>query len=160
MTTSVIVRKVLVYGGVVALVIAVLGGIVGILVSGVPGLLSAVLGTAVALVFVGISLASVLAALKVSRGHLMSVRFFSIVIVAWVVKFAVFLALVVAVGGLAWLDSRLAFGTIVAAVVGSIVVDVIVIAGARQPLDAALDTDDDTLGGPAKPTPSGRGAVR
>lgn len=159
MTTTEIIRRVVTYGGIVGLVILVVGGVIGILLAGLPGLLSAVLGTGVAALFTGVSVAAVLAALKVSRGQLSSLSFVAIVLVGLVLKFVVFLVLVLVVSGVTWLDPRVAFGALVAAMIGSLIVDVTVLAGARAPLAAAMDVEEDTLGGPARPKPAGRGAA-
>lgn len=160
MTTGDIMRRVVVYGAVVVAVVAVLGGIIGILVSGLPGLLSAMLGTALAGLFLGLSAIVISIALRVSRGQLLSTGFFGVVLGGWLVKFLLFLLLVFAVGQISWLDPRVAFGAIVAAVVGSLIVDVVVILGARQPLLDRPDLpDEDTLGGPARRPPTGRGGA-
>jgi hypothetical protein len=66
----------------------------------------------------------------------------------WLLKFALFIVLVFVLGDQDWLHRGVAFGSLVAAVIGSLVIDCVVIATSRQPtIDS--DADDETQGRPA-----------
>ncbi|MCU1402577.1 MAG: hypothetical protein JWM70_901, partial [Microbacteriaceae bacterium] len=54
-----VLKRILAWGGILAAVIAVGGSILGFLAAGVPGIVSALIGTAMALIFLGITSLSV-----------------------------------------------------------------------------------------------------
>jgi hypothetical protein len=121
-----ILKRILAYGGVLALVIAVVGSAVGFVVAGGTGVLSALIGTAMAVVFLGI------------------------VMGAWLIKFVLFLVLVFALKGQPWIQTTVLFLSLVVAVLGTLVVDVVVIARSRLPY-----VSDVRLPGDAGETSSG-----
>jgi hypothetical protein len=126
-------KRILAYGGVLAAVIAVVGSVVGYLVAGGRGVVSALIGTAIALVFLGITTASVMIATRVSKGDLLNVTFFGIVMGAWLLKFVLFLVVVFLLRGQPWIQPIVLFLSLIVAVLGTLVVDVVVIARSRQP---------------------------
>lgn len=128
MTAAPVMKKILLYGGVLAVAIAVIGSIIGYLTVGPVGITSALLGTAMAVVFLAITAVSILIAGKRSLG-----AFFGIVMGAWLLKFVVFLILIFLLKDQPWLNPQVMFLSIVAAVVGTLVVDVIVVARSRMP---------------------------
>ncbi len=128
-----IMKRILAYGGVLAAVIAVVGSVVGYLVAGGRGVVSALIGTAIALVFLGITTASVMIATRVSKGDLLNVTFFAIVMGAWLLKFVLFLVVVFLLRGQPWIQPIVLFLSLIVAVLGTLVVDVVVIARSRQP---------------------------
>ena len=128
-----IMKRILAYGGVLAAVIAVVGSVVGYLVAGGRGVASALIGTAIALVFLGITTASVMIATRVSKGDLLNVTFFGIVMGAWLLKFVLFLVVVFLLRGQPWIQPIVLFLSLIVAVLGTLVVDVVVIARSRQP---------------------------
>ncbi|WP_157155559.1 hypothetical protein [Diaminobutyricimonas sp. LJ205] len=146
MTAIPVMKKVLVYGGVLALAIAVVGSIVGWFVAGVPGLVSALIGTAMAAVFLGITAGSIMIATKVTKSEVFSPLFFGIVMGAWLLKFVVFLVLVFVLKDQPFIDPLVLFLTIVVGVVGSLVVDLIAVTRSRVPYvsDVSLPGDDQT----------------
>lgn len=125
-------QRILKWGGVLAITIAVIGGVAGYLTSGTPGLVSALVGTAMSILFMGITAASILLALKVSSEPAAIGVFFGIVMGGWLVKFVVFLIIVFALKGQPWVEPTVLFLTIVAGVLGSLVIDVVVIAKSRM----------------------------
>lgn len=126
-------------GSLLALGIAVVGCIVGGLTVGVTGVTSALIGTALALVFTGMTAASILIGLKASGGSLISGAFFGIVLGGWLLKFIVFLVIVVLLKDQPWVNTLIMFLSIVVGVVGSLVVDVVVVTRSRMPyVDVAL----------------------
>jgi len=138
-TAMPILRRALIYGAWLALGIALVGGTVGWFVAGAPGILSALVGTAMAAVFLGITSGSILLANRSSKSDMFSPVFFIIVMGGWLLKFVLFLVIVFLLGGQDWVEPLVLFLSIVAGVVGSLVVDVIVVATSRQPyVDVAL----------------------
>ena len=128
MTTTAVLGRVLRYGGILAIAIAVVGAPIGYLVAGGSGVVSALIGTAMAVVFLAITAVSVLVAARFSI-----VAFFGIVMGAWLLKFVLFLALVFTLRDQPWVQTMVLFVSIVAGVVGTLIVDVIVIAQSRIP---------------------------
>src|SRR5690554_1544051 len=121
-------KKVLLYGAILAAVIAVVGSIIGYAVAGGSGVASALVGTAMAMVFLGITAGSILMAARFDIA-----AFFGIVMGAWLLKFVLFLVLVFLLKDLPWVHTLVLFLSIVAAIVGTLVVDVVVIARSRMP---------------------------
>jgi hypothetical protein len=136
--------RILSYGSLLALGIAVVGCIVGGLAVGPTGVTSALIGTALALVFTGMTAASILIGLKASGGSLISGAFFGIVLGGWLLKFIVFLVIVILLKDQPWVNTVVMFLSIVVGVVGSLVVDVIVVTRSRTPIDVALPGDTET----------------
>jgi hypothetical protein len=132
-TSNPVLRRALLWGGVLAAVIAVVGGIVGFAVAGTEGLVSALLGTLIAVVFMGITAGSILLANRFAGSDLFVGAFFGIVLGGWLLKFILFIVLVVLLRGAEWLDPVVLFLAIVAGVIGSLVVDVLVVARSRLP---------------------------
>lgn len=132
-------KRSLIYNGWLALGIAVVGSIVGYFVAGGSGVASALVGTAMAAVFLGITAASIIVASNSARSDMLSPAFFGIIMGGWIVKFVVFLVLVFILKDQAWVQSVVLFLSIVVAVIGSLVVDVLVVTKARVPyVDVAL----------------------
>ncbi|HEU4806768.1 MAG TPA: hypothetical protein VFT01_00780 [Homoserinimonas sp.] len=127
MTAAPVLKKVLVYGAVLAVAIALIGSIIGYLTVGPVGISSALIGTAMAVVFLAITALSILVAGKYSLG-----AFFGIVMGAWLLKFVLFLVLIFLLKDQPWLNPQVMFLSIVAAVVGTLVVDVVVVARSRM----------------------------
>ena len=126
-------RQVLVYGGVLALAIAVIGMVVGGLTVGGVGVLSALIGTLMAVVFMGITAASILLANRYAGRESAIGAFFGIVMGGWLLKFVVFLVLLVLLKDQPWINPLVLFLSIIAGVLGSLVVDAIVLFKSRMP---------------------------
>ncbi|GLI25986.1 hypothetical protein ARHIZOSPH14_02280 [Agromyces rhizosphaerae] len=146
-TSGPVLREALKWGGVSALAIAVVGGLLGWLFAGAVGLTSALLGTAIAIGFMAITAASILLANRFSASDLFVGAFFGIVLGGWLLKFVLFIVLVVLLRGQPWLDSTVLFLSIVAGVIASLVVDVIVVLRSRVPYASDVElpkapTDD------------------
>ena len=120
-----ILKRVLAYGGFLAIAIAVVGSVIGFMVAGAVGLVSALIGTVMAVLFLGITAASIVLATKVAKGDLLSVAFFGIVMGAWLLKLVVFIALIVLLKDQPWIQTQVLFLTVVVAVIGTLVVDVV-----------------------------------
>ncbi len=126
-------RRALRYGLILTGIVAVLGAGVGFLVSGPTGLVSGLIGAAVAAIFMGLTTVSFIIAMRVTKGDGTNPVFYAIVLGVWFVKLIVFVALLIVVGNLDWIDQRVMFGSIVVAVIGSLVADVLAFVRSRVP---------------------------
>jgi len=123
-----ILKRSLAFGFLFAAVIAVLGGGLGWLTVGPIGALSVVIGAVMAAVFLGITAASILVAIKYDI-----VAFFAIVLGAWLLKFVLFLVLAIVLRDQPWINTTALFLALIAGVIGSLVVDVVVVMKTRMP---------------------------
>jgi len=135
-------RRILLQGAVFAVLLAVVGGLVGLLVAGGPGLAGGLVGAVMSVVFLGLTAASVLIALRVSRGQMISGAFFGIVMGTWLVKFVLFVVVFALLRDRSWLDNRIMAVAIIVGVIGSLVIDVAAVSRARVPIDVPLPGDD------------------
>jgi hypothetical protein len=138
-----VLKRALLFGGIFAVVLALVGSLVGYLTAGGIGVTSALIGAAMAGVFLGITALSVLMA---SRFDILA--FFGIVMGAWLLKFVVFLVLAVILRDQPWIQSTVLFLTLVVGVIGTLVVDLVVVAKSRMPY-----VSDISLPGDAPATP-------
>jgi hypothetical protein len=127
-----VLRKVLLYGGILALAIAVVGAVVGGLVAGGTGVVSALIGTAMAVVFMGITAGSILLANRFAGRESAIGAFFGIVMGGWLLKFVVFLVLILVLKDQPWIDAMVLFLSIIAGVIGSLLVDSVVVMRSRM----------------------------
>ena len=134
-----ILRRALAYGGILAAGLAVVGAVVGYLVAGVPGLTSALIAAVLTVVFFGLTAATVLLASYVAKGQMFSTVFFAIVLGGWLAKLLVFFVAVLFVSRQPYIDPYVFFITIVVAVVGSLVADVLAFRNARVPYVSDVD---------------------
>jgi len=132
-TSVPVLRRILVYGAFLALGIMVIGAIVGGLVAGASGVASALIGTVMAVVFMGITAGSILLANRFAGSEAAIGAFFGIVMGGWLVKFVVFLALMFLLRGQPWIEPVVLLLSIIAGVIGSLVVDVVVVMKSRMP---------------------------
>jgi hypothetical protein len=128
-----VLKNTLLYGGVLAVAIAVIGSVVGFLIDGSVGLVSALVGAAMAFVFLGVTAGSILLANRIANSDFLNPLFFITVLGGWLVKFAVFLVLLFILKDQPWINNVILLLTVIVGVVGSLTVDVIVIARSRQP---------------------------
>jgi hypothetical protein len=144
-TSNPVLKRALLYGVLLAAAIAVVMGIVGGFVSGGIGVVSALVGTAMAVVFLGITAVSILLGNRFSGSDMFVAAFFGIVMGSWILKFVIFIVLSLLLKGQPWIDPLILFISIVAGVVGSLAVDVIVVARSRMPhaSDVRLPTAED-----------------
>lgn len=132
-TSNPVLKRALVWGGALAGVILVVSGVLGLVFAGVEGLVSAIVGTVMAVVFMAITAASILLANRFSGSDAFVGAFFGIVMGGWLVKFVLFIVLVVLLRDAPWLNGTVLFLSIVAGVIASLVVDVLVVAKSRLP---------------------------
>ena len=132
-TSNPVLGRALLWGGALAAIIAVVGGVLGFVFAGTEGLVSALLGTLMAVVFMGITGASILLANRFAGSDVFVGAFFGIVLGGWLLKFILFIVLVVVLRDAAWLNPTVLFLSIVAGVLASLLVDVLVVARSRMP---------------------------
>jgi hypothetical protein len=132
-TSNPVLRRALTLGSIVAAALLVVSAVLGLVFAGPEGLAGALVGTAMAVVFMGITAASILIANRFASSDLFVGAFFGIVLGGWLLKFVVFIVLVVLLRDAAWLDTTVLFLSLVAGVIASLIVDVIVITKSRMP---------------------------
>ena len=133
MTVAPVLNRALLYGGIVAAAVALVAGTIGWLGSGLPGLLGGLLGAALAAVFLGLTAVSMLIAGRVTKGDATHPLFFGIVLGAWLLKLIAFV--IAAIFMRAWdaVDPVVFFWAVIAAVIGTLIADVVAIARTRMP---------------------------
>ena len=132
MKSSAILGRALAYGAILTVAIAVVGSIIGFLVAGSSGLVSALIGAGLTALFMGFTAGSIVIAARATNGDPSSTLFFGIVLGAWLLKFIVFIAILVILRGQPFLEPLVFFFAILAAVIGSLVVDVLAFIRARE----------------------------
>ena len=143
MSVAPILTRALRYGAILAIAVAVVGGVVCYLVFGMPGLWGGVLGAALAALFMGVTAASILLAARLTTGDPGSPLFFGVVLGAWVLKLVVFLIAAIWLRTQDWLDPYVFFGSVIVAVLGSLVVDVLAFQRSRVPYVSDIDLPDE-----------------
>jgi hypothetical protein len=150
-----IMKRILAYGAVLGLAIAVVGSIVGYLIDGTTGLVSALIGAVMAVVFLAVTALSILIANRIANSDFLNPLFFITVLGGWLLKFVFFLVMLILLKDQPWINNVVLLLTVIVGIVGSLVVDVVVIARSRQPyvdvaLPEATQGDGDT---PERSTP-------
>ena len=133
MTVSQIAKRALLVGLVVTSVIAIVAATAGALFSELPGMLGALVGAALGYALLGLTPLSILWGFRLGKGDVLSPGFFAAVLGTWLLKFVVFLAAVLWLGDQEWLDRTVLFLTIVAAVLATLVTDLVVVVKSRMP---------------------------
>jgi membrane-bound metal-dependent hydrolase YbcI (DUF457 family) len=129
-----VLKRTLFFGFLFAVAIAVVGGLIGYLVAGPIAAWSAVIGAAMAGVFLGITAASILWAVRYDI-----VGFFAIVLGAWLLKFVAFIVAAIALRDQPWINPTALFLSLIAGVISSLVVDVVVVMKTRIPYVSDLN---------------------
>ena len=84
-------------------------------------------------VFLAVTAASILLADRITKGDLLSPVFFALVLGAWLLKFVVFLVLVFTLREASFVDPVVLFVTLVIAVLGGLVTDLVAVSRGRVP---------------------------
>lgn len=140
-----ILRTVLVWSGAATAILAAAGALVGCLVAGTTGLWSALAGVVLAALFLGITGASILVANRWFGDALYVPVFFGIVMGGWILKFVLFIVVLLVLRGQPWIEPMVFFVAVVASVLVSLAIDVVVLVRMRVPhvSDVELPTDPD-----------------
>ncbi|CAN5598310.1 hypothetical protein BH10ACT7_BH10ACT7_24980 [soil metagenome] len=143
MRTASVLGRALVYGAILTVGIALVGSIIGYLAAGVPGLLSALIGAGLTALFMGFTALSIVIAAKVTKDEPSSTLFFGIVLGMWLLKFVVFIVILVLLRDQPFLQPLVMFFSILAAVIGSLVVDVVAFLRSRVPYVGDIELPGD-----------------
>jgi len=142
MSYSPLLARALRYGGVLTIAIAVVGSILGWLYAQERGLVSALIGAVITALFMAFTTVSIMIAGRVTKDDSSSVLFFGIVLGAWLLKFVVFIVILVLLRTQPFVEPIVMFLSILAAVIGSLVVDVLAFVRSRVPyVDVKLPGD-------------------
>jgi len=128
-TTAQLFKRVLIRGSFLILGIGVIGGLIGWFVAAANGLVSALIGAGMALVFVSLTALSVLLGAKLNLGG-----FFAVVMGGWLIKLVLFLILVATLTGADFVNGPVLFFTLIASILGSLVLDTIAVTKAHIPV--------------------------
>jgi len=126
---STVMARVLKLGSLLVLAIALLGSLVGFLVIGTSGVYAALIGSGAAFLFTALTALSVLIGSKLNLAG-----FLGAVLGGWLVKMVLFLIGFSMLNKAEWLtrESRpIVFFTVVAAVIGGLVIDTMIVSKAR-----------------------------
>lgn len=122
-------RKVVLLSAALTGAIAILGGVIGFLVAGSDGLVSALIGAGLTLVFATMTALSVW-----FGGKLPLAGFFGLVMGGWLIKIIGFMFAIASLQGADFINGPVLFFTMVASILGTLVVDSIVALNARIPV--------------------------
>lgn len=128
------IRSSLILGALVTTVIGIAGGLIGYAVDSWTGVISALVGAAIAFVFMGVTAASILLGQKFSGGTIASGAFFGTVLGAWLLKFALFLVALYFIKNTTEINTVIALSSVIAAVIGALISDVVAVSRARIPV--------------------------
>lgn len=138
MTVTPLLVRSLRYGGLVALGVGIVAAVLGGIAAGVPGLVGGLLGAGLATVFLGLTAVSILVAGRLTGGDLSSPGFFGLVLGVWTLKLVLFFVLSLWLRGQGWIDAGVFSWTMIAAVLGLLVADVVAFQRSRVALDVSL----------------------
>ncbi len=144
MKNASVATRALVFGAVLTVGFAVVGSLIGFLVAGSSGILSALTGAGLTALFMGVTALSVVLASRATRDKPSSGLYFGIVLGMWVIKFVAFVALLLLVRGQQWMNPYVFFVAVVAAVIGSLLADVVALKGARVPYVGDIELPSST----------------
>jgi hypothetical protein len=127
------------YGIILAVAVAIVAGVIGQLVAGTPGLVAGLVGALATAFFMSLTAASFVIASRVAKLPEGIAVYYGIILGTFIVKFVVFLILVISLRGATWLNPTVFGFTIIAAVLGTLIVDVLSLYRGRVPYtDASL----------------------
>ncbi|HEY1532043.1 MAG TPA: hypothetical protein VGF80_14575 [Galbitalea sp.] len=142
MNNTTILTRALRYGSVLTIAVLIVGGLIGFLVGGLPGLVSALLGAGVTAVFMGLTAASFVVASRVAKLPEGIAVYYGIILGTFLVKFVIFLILVISLRSVAWLNPTVFGFTTIAAVLGTLIVDSVAVVRGRVPYTHAELTSE------------------
>ena len=109
--------------------IASLGSLAGFIVEGINGVVSALIGAGLAFAFGALTVVSMMIGRKLSLAG-----FFGVVMGGWLIKLIGFALLARSLQGAEFINGPVLFLTLVAAILGSLVIDSIAVLSARTPV--------------------------
>lgn len=159
LSSTPVLRTTLLWSAAATAALAVAGAIVGFAVAGPSGLWSAIVAIVLAAVFLGFTAGTILIANRWYGDALYVPIFFGAVMGGWLIKFVLFIVVLLVLRGQPWLNTTVFFIALVASVLASLVIDVMVMLRMRLPhvTDATLPTLADIE--EAASTPDQRGGA-
>lgn len=127
-------RRAIKLGAIAAAVITVVLGVIGAIVAGGSGVLSALFGAGTAFVFLGITAAALALTGRMPR-ETSQVALMGALLGGWFLKLVLFVVLMIAIRGQPWIVGPIVLIGVVATVLASLVIDSVVVARARIPID-------------------------
>ncbi len=128
-----VLRTVLVWTGIAAVVLVVLGSGVGFLVAGSDGLWSGLAGVGLAVVFLALTPISVLIANRWYGREMFATVFFGIVMGGWLLKLVIFITAIVILREQSWVVPTVIFLSLLAGIVVSLIIDAVAFSRLRVP---------------------------
>lgn len=128
-----VLRTTLLWSAVATAALAIIGAVVGFAVAGMDGMWSALAGVLLAAVFLAITGISILIANRWYGQDLYVPLFFAIVLGGWILKFVVFIVVLLVLRDQPWVSPVVFFVALVVGVLTSLVIDVIVLTRMRIP---------------------------
>lgn len=123
LNNTVIIRRALRYGTILTVAILIVGSIIGWLVGGERGLVSALLGTGITALFMAVTAVSFVIADRVAKLPEGIGIYYGIILGTFLLKFVIFLVLILLLRGAHWLNPTVFGFTTIAAVLGTLIVD-------------------------------------
>jgi hypothetical protein len=127
-----VMTRVLKFGLFLVLGISLIGSLVGFFVAGISGVFGALVGGSAVLIFTGMTALSILFGAKLPLAG-----FVGTVLGGWLIKMVLFLIIFTLIDNADWLTQEarpVVFFTIVAAVVGGLILDTMIVSKARFPV--------------------------
>ncbi|WP_216363433.1 hypothetical protein [Subtercola boreus] len=157
LSSTPILRRALRVGALFTVGLIVVGGVAGYLVDSWTGVTSAVIGAAMAFVFLAITAASILIANRYYASPLFTALFFAIVLGAWLLKFVIFLVVALLLRGQPWVNPAVLFLCLIVGIIVTLVVDMVVVVRSRLPYasDVVLPGSGRVLPNVEKESPNG-----
>lgn len=121
-------RKVLRWSAVLAIAVAVIGSLVAGLLVGMNGVWSALVASAIGFGFAGVTVVILIIAVQLD-----TIYFFATILFGWLLKFVLFMVVLWFVRDQAWIHPVALWACLVAALLGTLVVDVLCVLRARMP---------------------------
>ncbi len=139
-TSVPVMRRVLRWSLLLTLAIAVIGGVIGYFVADWPGVWSALVAAGVTLLFTGLTVLSIILAARFDP-----MFFIAVILGMWILKFIAFLGVLAIVKAFDFTHDWMLWSTMMAAMVGQLAIDIIVVQRSRQPYvsDVALPGEND-----------------
>lgn len=152
-------RTTLLWSAGAALLLAVIGAVIGFAVAGASGLWSALVAVALAAIFLGLTAGTILVANRWYGDPLYVPIFFGAVMGGWIVKFVLFIVVLLVLRGQPWLNPTVFFVALVVSVIVSLVIDVVIMLKMRIPHvgDVSLPTLADVIDEARSPSPAEEG---
>lgn len=147
MTVTAVLKKALLWGGVLAIAVGVVAAIIGNAVAGGIGVTSAIIGAAMGLLFLGITAASILFANRFEQNPLYPTLFLAVVLGAWMVKFVLFLVLLLLLRDQPWIHPTVLGGTLIVTAVVTVLVDAVVVLRGRVAVAAVPTVQEESRDG-------------